>query len=146
MNNIKLIFLSLVIVLVSCHHKNLNNRIDIQFINYALETVSGPNWEEVMRGEYPEFLVKRSITDNNAYDSILYLVSKLKPMNKEIIPDKSYPYLQCLIHYPDGHASMLVIGRWYNSLDGVAMMDDSLLVNMICKYSGFYHPPFDNRR
>jgi hypothetical protein len=146
MKDIKLIIFFLIVILFSCQNKNPNNRIDIKFINYALETVSGPKWEDVMSGKNPKFLVKRSITNENAYDSILYLVSKLKPMKKEIIPDESYPYLQCVIHYPDGHVSMFTLGRWYNTLDGVAMIDNDSLVKMIRKYSGFDHPPFDNRR
>jgi len=136
-----LFILSLIIVVLSCQNKNPNKRIDIKYINYTMESVSGPKWEEIINGKHSAFLVKSSITNEGVYDSILCIVNSLKPMNKATIPEKSYPYMQCVIHYPDGHTSVLILGGWYNSLDGVAMVDNDSLVKMLHRYSGYNHPP-----
>ncbi|MBP1631673.1 MAG: hypothetical protein H6Q15_2566 [Bacteroidetes bacterium] len=62
-------------------------------------------------------------------------------MNKFVtIPDECKPYMQCLMHFEDGHSSVLLLGDYYNTLDGVAMMDNDILVKMIRKYSGYNHP------
>ena len=142
----KLIIFTVIVILLSCHSKNDNKRIDIKYSNYTLETIAAPKWEEVIKGEHPAFLVRSSINNVVVYFSILYLVNSLKPMNKEIIPPESYPYMQCIIHYPDGHTSTLVLGSWYSTLDSIAIIEDTLLVKMLRKYSGFNHPPLEDMR
>jgi len=129
----------LIFVLVSCHNKS-TVKIDVKYQNYAIETVAGPKWEEVINGVHPDFLVKSSITNEQVCDSIIFLINKLKPMKKETIPDECKPYMQCLMHFEDGHSSVLLLGDYYNTLDGVAMMDNDILVKMIRKYSGYNHP------
>ncbi|WP_321436017.1 hypothetical protein [uncultured Bacteroides sp.] len=116
-------------------------RIDIKYQNYAIETIVGPKWEEVINDEHPELLVKSSITNEKVCDSIICLVNNLKPMKKGTIPDECEPYMQCIIHFPDGHSSVLLLGDYYNTLDSVAMIDNDTLVKMIRKYSGYNHPP-----
>ena len=111
-----------------------------------MESVSGPKWEEVINGEHSAYLVKNSITNEVVYDSILCIVNRLKPMNEETIPEESYPYMLCIIHRTNGHISVLILGGWYNSLDGVAMIGNDSLVKMIRRYSGYDHPPLEDRR
>jgi len=129
----------LTFVLVSCHNKS-TVKIDVKYQNYAIENVAGPKWEEVINGVHPEFLVKSSITNEQVCDSIMFLINKLKPMKKETIPDEGKPYMQCIIHFADGHSSVLLLGDYYNTLNGVAMMDNDMLVKMIRKYSGYNNP------
>lgn len=129
----------LIFVLVSCHNKS-TVKIEVKYQNYSIETVAGPKWEEVINGVHPEFLVKSSITNEQVCDSIIFLINKLKPMKKETIPDECKPYMQCIIHFDDGHSSVLLLGDYCNTLDGVAMIDNDKLVNIICKYSGYNHP------
>jgi hypothetical protein len=128
----------LALIFLSCQSKN-GKRIDIKYQNYAIETVAGPKWEDVINGKYPDFLVKSSITSENICDSIIRMVNSLKPMKKGIIPEECKPYMQCVIHFPDRHSSILILGDYYIILDGVAMMDNAVLVKIICRYSGYNH-------
>jgi len=139
MKYIRIVICSLIFVSLSCQNKSAT-RIDIKYQNYAIETVAGPKWEEVINGVHPEFLVKSSITNEKVCDSIICLVSNLKPMKPGTIPDEFKPYMQCIIHFADGHSSVFLLGEYYNTLDSVAMMDNDTLVQMIRKYSGYNHP------
>lgn len=140
MKYIRLFICFLIFVFLSCQNRN-TKRIDIKYQNYAIETIVEPRWEEVINGEHPEFLVKSSITNEKVCDSIICLVNSLRPMKKGTIPDECEPYMQCIMHFPDGHSSVLLLGDYYNTLDGVAMIDNDTLVRVIREYSGYNHPP-----
>jgi len=141
MKYIRIVICFLIFVCLGCQNKNKSTtRIDIKYQNYAIETVAGPKWDEVINGVHPEFLVESSITNEKVCDSIICLVSNLKPMKPGTIPSEFKPYMQCIIHFADGHSSVFLLGEHYNTLDSVAMMDNDTLVQMICKYSGYNHP------
>jgi len=139
-SNIFLIF-SAMLAMLSCQNKIQSKRIDVKYINYTLESVSGPKWEEVINGEHSTFLVKSSIVDEIVCDSIISIVIKLKPMKKETIPTENYPYMHCTIHYSANDSSILILGHWYSTLDGVAIVSNDSLVKLLRKYSGYNHPP-----
>ena len=138
MKFIEIIICFLVLAFPSCKSKS-EKIIDIKYQNYAIETIVGPKWEEVINGEHPEFLVKSSITNESACDSIIRLVNSLKPMKKGTIPEECKPYMQCIIHFPDGHSSVLILGDYYIALNGIGMMNNVILVKIICRYSGYNH-------
>ena len=142
MNSIKLTkYFLIVLLLLACQNKNTNTnkRIDVKYINYTIETVGAPKWEDIISGKRPKFLVRSSIVNETVYDSIVLFVNKLKPICIDSIPSKCHIYLQCIIHYPNSRESVLLLGRSCISLNGVIMVNNDSLISIINRNKGI--PP-----
>ena len=128
------------ILLFSCNSRKSNDkRIDIKSINASYFDVATPKWDELIRRGNSEYFVINSIHNESTYDSIVYFVKRLKPMPKDCILEECYTYLQCTVHYADGLQSILLVGRNCISLDGVVMLDNDSLVNIVNRNTGVAH-------
>lgn len=128
-----------------CHKQDTSMIIDVSYQNWTIECITSPSWEEVINGEHPEFLVKAIISDKNIYDSIINQIKLLSPMKRGAIPEDCRTEMQCIIHYPrTKKTDTLLIGDWCISLNRVVMKDNDVLVQLIKKHSGYYHPPNRN--
>jgi hypothetical protein len=139
--NILLIISLFIMTCLGCHKENSVQLIEVKYYNHTIESMLGPTWESVLNGEYPEYLEKMTISDKKVCDSIINQVKALVPMRKEAIPDDCKTDMQCIVHYYNSSkADTLLIGNWCISMNRVVMKDNILLVQMIRRHSGYYHP------
>ena len=144
----KIIILFLVIVaLLSCSKKNDNFHIDIVFFKYnVMKGVVSPDWNDFIDGRYPEYQARRSINNRVICDSIVSYVNNLKPLNIELEPQESYPFMQCTYLNSDNQKSVIILHIDYLTLNGQKMALDTNLVNILKRESGYNNPPTFERK
>lgn len=148
MRLLKKIILSLIVLgLFSCTNTNDNFKIDIIFFKYnVMKELVSPNWDEFIEGRYPEYQAKRTINSRIIYDSLVCHIKKLEPLDAELQPEESYPFMQCTFIDSDKSKSILILHSNYLTLNGEKMVLDTNLVNILKKESGYNNPPTFERK